>query len=121
MCAANCIMQVILNDEKCWKMITQLNDDDILKKIAIKFTTVTNGNRSINLCDLYNNFVPIIEAKNDEKDNYDTILSVFLNELKKFKVDTSNSCRIVKASKSPQYFFLNFILLMILNNSSLST
>ena len=34
-----------------------------------------------------------------------TILSVFLNELKKFKVDTSNSCRIVKASKSPQYFF----------------
>lgn len=63
-------MQVLFNDKGCWEMIVQLNDDDPLKRIATRFTTVTNGFRSIYLNDLYEIFSPIIEAKIEEKINH---------------------------------------------------
>lgn len=66
-CSINCIIQVLFNDADCWQMINQLNDNDILKQLAVRYSTITNGNRSINMEDLYETFQPVIDTKNEEK------------------------------------------------------
>ena len=66
-CSANCIIQILFKDPECWSMITKLNDNDPFKKLAIRFNKITNGNRAINLIDLYDIFNPIIDVKNEEK------------------------------------------------------
>lgn len=77
-CSVNCIFQVLLNDIDCLAMIEKLNDDDPLKLITIKFTTITRGNRSIDLGKFYEKFQPIIDAKKEEilmhpEENIDSI------------------------------------------------
>lgn len=66
-CSINCIIQVLFYDADCWQMINQLNDNDILKQLAVRYSTITNGNRSINMEDLYETFQPVIDTKNEEK------------------------------------------------------
>lgn len=59
----------------------------IFKKIALRYSTVTNGNRSINLDDLFNEFGPIQEAKIEEKNNHpeDDIISIQLDPVHIFE------------------------------------
>ncbi|KAK8892470.1 hypothetical protein M9Y10_029699 [Tritrichomonas musculus] len=66
-CAVNCIIQILFNDDDCWKIFNQLNDSEPLKQIAARFVTVTNRNRSLELEDLYKSLHPLVEAREEEQ------------------------------------------------------
>ena len=110
-CSTNCIMQVLFNDDSCWEMIVQLNDDDPLKRIAARFTTVTNGFRSIYLNDLYETFPPIIEAKNEKRINHpdEDIETIQLDPLHIFEKILNSYPFIKEYFQNSEESFSNFL------------